>query len=69
MVEKLKEKGADEEKVKAFQAGAQNYYTKHIAPNFKDFDFYSGESMNPDGMYAAPFPLIISPFYLTPVIS
>ena len=56
VVEKLKEQGADEEKVKAFQTGAQNYYTKHIAPNFKDFDFYTGESMDPDGMYARPLP-------------
>ncbi|KAI4129591.1 MAG: hypothetical protein LQ338_002165 [Usnochroma carphineum] len=47
---KLKEGGADEEKIKAFQSGAQNYYSKHIAPNFKDFDFYTGESMDPDGM-------------------
>ncbi|KAL8933111.1 MAG: hypothetical protein Q9211_005954 [Gyalolechia sp. 1 TL-2023] len=50
VVAKLKEGGADEEKIKAFQTGAQNYYTKHIAPNFKDFDFYTGESMDPDGM-------------------
>lgn len=50
VVEKLKEGGADEAKIKAFQNGAQSYYTKHIAPNFKDFDFYTGESMNPDGM-------------------
>lgn len=50
VVTKLKEDGADEEKIKAFQTGAQNYYTKHIAPNFKDFDFYAGESMDPDGM-------------------
>ncbi|CAL8574661.1 hypothetical protein XPA_000616 [Xanthoria parietina] len=50
VVAKLKEGGADEEKVKAFQTGAQNYYTKHIAPNFKDFEFYTGESMDPDGM-------------------
>ncbi|KAL9577598.1 MAG: hypothetical protein Q9212_006264 [Teloschistes hypoglaucus] len=50
VVEKLKESGADEAKIKAFQTGAQSYYTKHIAPNFKDFDFYTGESMNPDGM-------------------
>ncbi|KAL8951742.1 MAG: hypothetical protein Q9222_002292 [Ikaeria aurantiellina] len=52
VVAKLKENGADEEKIKAFQTGAQNYYTKHIAPNFKDFDFYTGESMDPDGMVA-----------------
>ncbi|KAL9037275.1 MAG: hypothetical protein Q9180_003812 [Flavoplaca navasiana] len=50
VVAKLKEGGADEEKIKAFQTGAQNYYTKHIAPNFKDFDFYTGESMDPEGM-------------------
>ncbi|KAI4176673.1 MAG: hypothetical protein Q9188_006338 [Gyalolechia gomerana] len=50
VVTKLKEGGADEEKIKAFQTGAQNYYTKHIAPNFKDFDFYAGESMDPEGM-------------------
>ncbi|KAL8702620.1 MAG: hypothetical protein Q9201_004198 [Fulgogasparrea decipioides] len=48
--EKLKEGGADEEKIKAFLTGAQNYYTKHIAPNFKDFDFYTGASMDADGM-------------------
>ncbi|KAL8711192.1 MAG: hypothetical protein Q9220_004337 [cf. Caloplaca sp. 1 TL-2023] len=52
VVAKLKENGADEEKIKAFQTGAQSYYTKHIAPNFKDFDFYTGESMDPDGMVA-----------------
>ncbi len=51
VVEKLKEKGADEAKIKAFQTGATNYYTKVIKPNFKDFDFYTGESMDPDGMY------------------
>ncbi|KAL8801525.1 MAG: hypothetical protein Q9223_006976 [Gallowayella weberi] len=50
VVAKLKEGGADEEKIKAFQTGAQAYYTKVIAPNFKDFDFYTGESMDPDGM-------------------
>ncbi|KAI4142265.1 MAG: hypothetical protein L6R39_005009 [Caloplaca ligustica] len=50
VVAKLKESGADEEKIKSFQSGAQNYYSKHIAPNFKDFDFYTGESMDPDGM-------------------
>ncbi|KAL9117221.1 MAG: hypothetical protein Q9187_006244, partial [Circinaria calcarea] len=50
VVEKLKEGGADEATIKKFQTGAQNYYTKHIAPNFKDFDFYVGESMDTDGM-------------------
>ncbi|KAL8822961.1 MAG: hypothetical protein Q9191_006316 [Dirinaria sp. TL-2023a] len=51
VVTKLKEKGADEAKVKEFQNKVQTYYTKKIAPNFGDFDFYTGESMNPDGMY------------------
>ncbi|KAL8870256.1 MAG: hypothetical protein Q9174_003660 [Haloplaca sp. 1 TL-2023] len=50
VVTKLKENGADEEKVKAFQTGATNYFKDHIKPNFKDFDFYAGESMDPDGM-------------------
>ena len=50
VVEKLKESGANEEAVKSFQTGAQSYYTKVIQPNFKDFDFYTGESMDTDGM-------------------
>ena len=55
VVEKLKESGADEEKIKNFQQGAQGYYTKVIAPNFKDFDFYVGESMDTEGMFVLPF--------------
>jgi len=50
VVEKLKEEGADEAAVKKFQTGAQGYFTKTIAPNFKDYDFYVGESMDTDGM-------------------
>lgn len=50
MVEKFKEAGKSEEDIKKFQTKVQGYYTKVIAPNFKDFDFYSGESMDPDGM-------------------
>lgn len=50
VTEKMKAKGADESQIKAFQSGAQNYYTKKIAPNFRDFDFYAGESMDTDGM-------------------
>lgn len=59
VVDKLKANGADEAKVKAFQSGVQNYYTKHIAPNFKDYDFYAGESMDTDGMY-----VVFSIFFL-----
>ena len=49
-MEKLKESGKDEEAIKKFQSGVQKYYSDKIAPNFKDFDFYAGESMDPDGM-------------------
>lgn len=48
---KLKEGGKDEEFIKNFQKGVQGYYAKHIVPNFADLDFYTGESMDPDGMY------------------
>lgn len=47
----MKADGADEDKVKSFQKGVQEYYTKKIVPNFGDLDFYTGESMDPDGMY------------------
>lgn len=46
---KLQEKGKSEEEVKDFETKAQAYAKKIIA-NFKDYDFYTGESMNPDGM-------------------
>ena len=52
VVEKLKEGGADDTKIKEFQKKVSNYYTSKIAPNFSDYDFYTGESMDPDGMYA-----------------
>jgi len=52
VVEKLKEKGADEDAIKKFQTGAQGYFSKVIGPNFKDYDFYVGESMDTDGMVA-----------------
>ncbi|PQE13150.1 Translationally-controlled tumor protein [Rutstroemia sp. NJR-2017a BBW] len=47
--EKLKEKNATEEEITTFEKGAQAY-AKKIVGNFKDYDFYIGESMNPDGM-------------------
>jgi hypothetical protein len=50
VVGKMKERGAEEAEIKKFQTSAQAYYTKVIAPNFKDFDFYVGESMDTDGM-------------------
>jgi len=39
------------DRVEAFEKGAQAY-AKKIVANFKDFEFYTGESMNPDGMVA-----------------
>lgn len=47
--EALKEKNAPEETINAFEKGAQAYVKKIVA-NFKDYDFYIGESMDPDGM-------------------
>ncbi|KAI6105544.1 translationally controlled tumor-associated [Pisolithus sp. B1] len=42
---------ANPERVEAFEKGA-SAYAKKIVANFKDFEFYTGESMNPDGMVA-----------------
>ena len=47
--ETLKSKGASDEEVSAFEKGAAAY-AKKIIGNFKDYDFYVGESMDPDGM-------------------
>lgn len=47
---KLQEKNTPEEEVKAFEAGAQKFVKDKLLPNFKDYEFYTGESMNPDGM-------------------
>jgi hypothetical protein len=46
---KLQEKGASAEEVTAFEKGAAGY-AKKIVANFKDYEFFTGESMNPDGM-------------------
>jgi len=47
--EALKEKGKSDEEITAFEKGAQGF-AKKIVGNFKDYDFYVGESMDPDGM-------------------
>ena len=39
------------DRVETFEKGAAAYAKKVVA-NFKDFEFYTGESMNPDGMVA-----------------
>ena len=46
----LTEKGAPESEITAFKTGAQKYVKEKLLPNFKDFEFYTGESMDPDGM-------------------
>ncbi|KAH7105508.1 translationally controlled tumor-associated [Auriculariales sp. MPI-PUGE-AT-0066] len=46
---KLQETNPD--RVEAFEKGAQAF-AKKIVANFKDFEFYTGESMNVDGMVA-----------------
>jgi hypothetical protein len=47
---KLQEQGKSEEEIKAFETGASKYVKDKLLPNFKDFEFYTGESMDPDGM-------------------
>lgn len=39
----------DPESVEAFEKGATSY-VKKVLGSFKDWDFYTGESMDPDGM-------------------
>ncbi|KZW04238.1 translationally controlled tumor-associated [Exidia glandulosa HHB12029] len=39
------------DRVEAFEKGAQTF-AKKVVGNFKDWEFYTGESMNPDGMIA-----------------
>lgn len=47
--EKMTTMGKSEEEIKEFEKGAQAY-AKKIVAGFKDYDFYVGESMDPDGM-------------------
>jgi len=46
---KLQDAGKSEEEIKEFEAGAQSF-AKKIIGKFKDWEFYTGESMNPDAM-------------------
>ena len=45
----LQESGKSEEEVKEFETKAQGF-AKKVIGSFKDWEFYTGESMNPDGM-------------------
>jgi hypothetical protein len=45
----LQDSGKSEEEVKDFETKAAAF-AKKIIGSFKDWEFYTGESMNPDGM-------------------
>lgn len=47
---KLQEAGKSAEEIKAFETGASSYVKNTLIPNFKDYEFYTGESMDPDAM-------------------
>lgn len=47
--QKMKEANKSDEEIAEFEKGAQSY-AKKIVSNFKDYDFYVGESMDPDAM-------------------
>lgn len=57
--EGLKERGASDEEVTAFEKGA-SAFAKKIVANFKDYEFLIGESMDPDGMYVDALPFSVS---------
>ena len=50
VLEKLKERGAPEEDIKAFQTGAAGAVKKILA-NYDNYDLYMGESMEEGSMY------------------
>ena len=58
--EGLKAKGASDDTVKEFETGAAKY-AKKIVGNFKDYEFFIGESMDPDGMYVE----FLRPLYIS----
>jgi len=45
----LQESGKSDDEVKEFETKA-GAFAKKVLGNFKDWEFYTGESMNPDGM-------------------
>lgn len=47
--EALKERGAEDEYIKEFQTAAQKYSAKILA-NWDNYDTYTGQSQDPDGM-------------------
>jgi hypothetical protein len=47
--EKMKARNASDDEIKEFETGAQTF-AKKVVSSFKDWEFYTGESMDPDGM-------------------
>ncbi|KAJ4390470.1 hypothetical protein N0V85_007186 [Neurospora sp. IMI 360204] len=47
---KLQEQGKSAEEIKDFETKAGAFAKNVILAKFKDWEFYTGESMNPDGM-------------------
>jgi hypothetical protein len=47
--EKMKANNASDEEIKEFETGAQTF-AKKVVSSFKDWEFFTGESMDPDGM-------------------
>lgn len=47
--ENMKTKGASDDEIKEFETGAQTF-AKKVVGSFKDWEFFTGESMDPDGM-------------------
>ncbi|CAD0108023.1 unnamed protein product [Aureobasidium uvarum] len=47
--ENMKTNGASDDEIKEFETGAQTF-AKKVVGSFKDWEFFTGESMDPDGM-------------------
>ncbi|KAK7409499.1 hypothetical protein QQX98_008349 [Neonectria punicea] len=47
---KLVENGATEEAIKTFEKETGEFYTQTLIPDFAKYEFFTGESMDPDGM-------------------
>merc|ERR1712129_450136 len=47
--ETMKTNGASDEDIKPFETGASTF-AKKVVGSFKDWEFFTGESMDPDGM-------------------
>jgi hypothetical protein len=51
----LQQRGIAADTITSFEQNAQNYVKTELLPKFRDLEFYTGESMNPDGLYESPF--------------